>query len=556
MTKGETEISPSQQLANTQRLLVKLIALLVFTNGLLAIFRPLSERLPERIESLLAVANYEYFARSLDIFLGITLIYFSYQLLQRKLVAWWIAFISSILIALAHITTAHSLQSALLPLGSALILIVAKDHFKSRSEPSELRQGMIALVGSITVAIGYGTLGFWLMRRRDFGFDFSFGQALIRTMRAYLLIGNSDLHPHSRHARWFIDSLNLLGASSLLYGVYSLFRPLEYRFRVLPEERLKADRLIKQFSQTSEDFFKVWPLDKSYFFASDQKAVVAYGVKGGMALAVGDPVGEIGSIRLLLPEFEEYCIRNGWSPAFIYVSERLLNIYQNYGFSTIKVGEDALVNLTYFSEETANNKHFRHINNRFTKEGLSVERHLPPHSKQLLQQMSATSKDWLRLPEKKEWRFLAGSYSNGYMGMGPVYTASNQAGKVQAFANQIPSFAPGQATIDLMRHRRNATSGIMDFLLRGIMLELGQAGYREFNLGLAPLSGLDVSGKPEEKLLNLIYQSNQSFISFQGLRQFKSKFEPEWQPKYVAYLGGPARLPWIAYALNKIMTVD
>jgi lysylphosphatidylglycerol synthetase-like protein (DUF2156 family) len=41
----------------------------------------------------------------------------------------------------------------------------------------------------------------------------------------------------------------------------------------------------------------------------------------------------------------------------------------------------------------------------------------------------------------------------------------------------------------------------------------------------------------EERLFNLNYKVNPSYVSFQGLRNFKSKFDPEWRSKYVAYKG-------------------
>ena len=87
-----------------------------------------------------------------------------------------------------------------------------------------------------------------------------------------------------------------------------------------------------------------------------------------------------------------------------------------------------------------------------------------------------------------------------------------------------------------------------------LLLELEEQGHRTFNLGLAPLSGLNpADGRPEERLLNLLYHSNQSLVSLKGLRQFKAKFEPDWQSRYAAYRGPAPRLARISLALARAM---
>ncbi|HML43158.1 MAG TPA: phosphatidylglycerol lysyltransferase domain-containing protein, partial [Hyphomicrobium zavarzinii] len=65
-------------------------------------------------------------------------------------------------------------------------------------------------------------------------------------------------------------------------------------------------------------------------------------------------------------------------------------------------------------------------------------------------------------------------------------------------------------------------------------------GYHWFNLGMAPLSGL-----PRHRLAPLwsrmatwISRHGDRFYKFEGLRSFKSKFRPEWRPKYLAYPSG------------------
>ena len=127
----------------------------------------------------------------------------------------------------------------------------------------------------MALALTYGMAGFYLMSRHGFRMSMSPLDALTRTLSAFLLLGNPDLIPHTLRARWFLDSLNVLGVTSLAYGLYSLFRPLDYLYRTLPHERQTVQDLVAAYGRTSEDFFKVWPHDKSYFFSDDHRAVIA-----------------------------------------------------------------------------------------------------------------------------------------------------------------------------------------------------------------------------------------------------------------------------------------
>ena len=94
-----------------------------------------------------------------------------------------------------------------------------------------------------------------------------------------------------------------------------------------------------------------------------------------------------------------------------------------------------------------------------------------------------------------------------------------------------------------MRYDPELTSGgVMDFLFTEL-LAWGQAqGYRSFNLGMAPMSGF--ANHPLApfwgKLGKVLYLRGNRFYNFQGLRRYKEKFNPEWQPRYLLCPSGMA----------------
>jgi phosphatidylglycerol lysyltransferase len=66
-----------------------------------------------------------------------------------------------------------------------------------------------------------------------------------------------------------------------------------------------------------------------------------------------------------------------------------------------------------------------------------------------------------------------------------------------------------------------------------------EQGYEWFNLGMAPLSGLEPTALApiRVKVASYLYRFGQPFYNFQGLRAYKDKFHPVWEPRYLAYPG-------------------
>ena len=80
----------------------------------------------------------------------------------------------------------------------------------------------------------------------------------------------------------------------------------------------------------------------------------------------------------------------------------------------------------------------------------------------------------------------------------------------------------------------------MDYLFAQIMLWGKAQGYGRFDLGMAPLSGLqDRQLAPLwTRLGALLFTQGERLYNFEGLRRYKEKFRPVWGPKYLAAKGG------------------
>ncbi|MFI5240640.1 MAG: bifunctional lysylphosphatidylglycerol flippase/synthetase MprF [Candidatus Saccharimonadia bacterium] len=539
-----------------QQWLVRAIALMTAALGLVAFIQPLSERLHGRIGLFFSPFDFDEVNRTAAVFIGFVLIYFSTKLLQRKIVAWWTVLIASCLVLLVNLVITRSAVAIFPPVLVVASLVATKTQFRVKSEGDSILNGVRLLILSILIALAYGIAGFWLLERRDFGQIFGLKEAVVHTIKEYLLIGNPDLVARTRQARWFLQSLDLLGAISVGFGIYSLFRPLAYRFATLPSEREEVERILNVYGDSPEDFFKLWPEDKSYYFSPNQSAFLAYRVASGVAVILNDPVGPKSEIKSLLDQFLDFCSANGWVCAFVDVAATALKELRHYSFRDLKIGEDAIVDVAHFELEVQHNKHFRNIKNRFEKESYKFEYIEPPYDRSLLSSLQQISDEWLKLPGREERGFALGFFNRKYISECPLFIVKSNSDKLIAFANAIPSYHSPIKTIDLMRHRADAPSNTMDFLFMKILEHSHSSNVEKFSLGLAPLSGIEAGeGRtPEEKLLGYLYRSGGRIFSFAGLRQFKNKFEPEWHEKFLLYNGGPQTLAQIALALSQVIT--
>jgi phosphatidylglycerol lysyltransferase len=96
--------------------------------------------------------------------------------------------------------------------------------------------------------------------------------------------------------------------------------------------------------------------------------------------------------------------------------------------------------------------------------------------------------------------------------------------------------------VDLMRYSSDAPSGVMEYLFIELMLWGRANGFERMGLGMAPLSGLESRALAPRwhRFGGMLYRHGEHFYNFQGLRRYKEKFDPIWEPRYLATPAGLA----------------
>jgi phosphatidylglycerol lysyltransferase len=234
-------------------------------------------------------------------------------------------------------------------------------------------------------------------------------------------------------------------------------------------------------------------------------------------------------------------------PVFYQIEQENLPMYLQFGMKFLKLGEEAKVDLRAFCLEGGTHKALRYSHNKLDKEGYTFEIIPPQNVDAIMPVLQEISECWLEQKHTREKRFSLGWFNPEYIRRNPAAIVRSKQ-EIVAFANVLQGAEKYELSVDLMRHLPRQTDGgqasiqggIMDYLFVEMMLWGKKEGYEWFNLGMAPLSGLQdsVLAPLWERTGAFVFEHGEHFYNFQGLRQYKEKFVPVWEPKYLATRGG------------------
>jgi phosphatidylglycerol lysyltransferase len=501
---------------------------------------------------------------------GLGFVYLGNLLRRRKYNAWLAAMVLfgvSLILEFVHMLSRpdhddpHWLLRFLLPVLIVSLLWLSRSAFRVQSDLRSFTKAVQFSVVVLLIALVYGVVGFILLDKHDFHQEIAAQTAVHMTIDQFGLTTDHAV-AHTRRARLFLDSLSVISIAAVAYAAVAFFDPIRVRLSSQSGQREHVERLLKRYPSDIDDFFKLWPHDKSYYFDKSGEAGLAFHVSAGVALVVGNPFGDPKRYKELLANFTELCFVNDWLPAFVHVSDRHSKLYSREGFQLQKIGAEAVVDLSSWpaTQSGKKGKHFREIRNRFTRLGYRVEIVKPPFSAGILGRLGEISEQWLEKPGREERGLMLGYHDDAYLQQGALALIYDEAEQIQGFLNLVPTYTPGAANYDLLRCSEHAPGNSNDFLLMEVFDALAKGGVKIFNLGLSPLAGLHDGHRSEDNALignalRFVYSNGDRLYSFSGLHRFKDKYRPDWQDRYIAYPGGVRNFTRILAALSRAMKI-
>lgn len=382
---------------------------------------------------------------------------------------------------------------------------------------------------------------------------------------------------HADAARFLRASVTS-AAGLALFGLARLLRhaPAEPALPS-PDELARAERIALRAHDTGAYLALLG--DKPLLFAesvadsssADARCIdgfVQYAVAGRSWVALGDPVvvaadpvasAEAQRVRAELAwRFRESADRHGGWPVFYEVGAGSLPLYIDLGLTFLKLGERARVELGAFSLEGGRRRGLRRTVKDVERAGARFEVVPAVRVPALLPRLRTVSDDWLASKRVREKGFSLGFFDEHYLRRFPVAVVTaprDGAEDIVAFASLWPGGDREELSADLMRFATDAPRGVMEYLFVQLMLWGKGEGYRWFDLGMAPLAGLEARQLAPlwAKAGAWLYRHGEHFYNYQGLRLFKAKFDPVWEPQYLASPGGLA-LPRILASVASLIS--
>ena len=275
--------------------------------------------------------------------------------------------------------------------------------------------------------------------------------------------------------------------------------------------------------------------DKRFLFSPSGESFLMFGVRGRSWIALGPPVGKREERMDLLWRFRELADAHAARPAIYGIGPDILPEVVELGFAIQKTGESAAVPLESFSLKGRKREVLRRNWRKAGEVGAIFEVVTADQVVALLPELEAISDNWLSHHAGGDKAFSMGGFVEGYVSEFPCALVRVE-GKIVAFATIWTTPDLSAFSMDLMRYSEDAPKNVMDYLFVELLHWGATQDYVAFEFGVAPLAGLE--DRPLAPIMSrvgrLLFERGEEIYNFRGVRRYKDKYDPIWQPRYVA----------------------
>jgi phosphatidylglycerol lysyltransferase len=446
-------------------------------------------------------------------------------------------------------------EAMLLPVVTLVVLLITRRRFDQTADRRAVRKLTATLVAALGASCGaFLLLGFLL--RDHFSPRPEFG-VLAQDLPVRFVAGrpfSTRFLPADLAGRLLYVWIFLLFWSVVLASVTTFFlHSCAYR----DADAANRARAILTRGGSTLSYMSTWP-GNQYWISKDGRAAIAYRAIAGVAVTVGGPYGDPAALDSAIKEFARFCEYRGLQPCLYGVTAQARAITQRLGWKSVQIAEDTLLPLERLQFTGKKWQDVRTALNKAAREGITAEWWSYPEAPlELAGQIRQISEKWLADKGLPEMGFTLGGLDElndpdirCLIAVGPDRT-------VHGITSWMPVYASGRPvgwTLDFMRRNTEPGTfrGVMEFLIATAALTFREEGARFVSLSGAPLARLDRGEQPGalQRLLDMIANTMEPVYGFQSLLHFKAKFQPAYQPLYLAY-PDPAALGSIATAIGR-----
>lgn len=536
--------------------------------------------------------EYLFHSAPLEAMLSVMVLITCYYLTKGKKLAWNVSIGTlSLSIFLHMLHRNRGIDPVLLFSVSIIVaLVMYRNRFRISGRltmPSQRRDRETAnIITVFAFILSISAVAFYI-HRNDFGPVPGMTDSLWLSILSSVMADTTRIyHPLSNRAVMLIELVTAAYIVLYSYATSFVFTWLFGKNRLSRNKAASQAVLIRQiidvYGRHSINCFATSP-EKQIFVSSDTSTLISCRIVSGIALALGDPIGPIDRKRQAIKEFRSFCQEADLIPAFYHGHQSTLPVYRALQMKEIKIGEEAIIDPLNFELTGPPKKNLRNSIAAATRGGINVKIFQPSdiiNNAHLCSQLDDISADWQTAKGKKNIGFSCTkihrimdllieadreeSASSGNPVRVPLFVAVAYHDGNLPCAFAVVRIYPNNcgATLDALRRAKNSPNGAIELLIYSIIMALKAIPtIREFSLGLAPLADSlnDVAilnGQPLgwksiiEKIGFSIGNATTALYNYNQLFKFKSKFNPQWQPRYLV-IPSMSSLPKVLYSITK-----
>lgn len=357
-----------------------------------------------------------------------------------------------------------------------------------------------------------------------------------------------QIQPTTAAATAYLDSLRIVGALmwiSLVAALVGSTRPS--RAALLRTAEVLAH--MNKYGRHSS--IPLASLPGNDLVQLDNNTVVGGRLGIGTFIAVGGPVSADGDEHRAMSAFISECERWGVIPAVLDAAPRTAQAAEEAGLTTLRIGEEAFIDLADFSLAGKRRSNVRHSATRAQRDGLEIVHYAPDRrTASIDDDLRRISEAWLAHKHGPELGFTLGHLDLDRLGEQEMFVSLDRAGSAVAFVTWMPFDAARGAVLDLMRRDDAAPPGVMEFLISESLRALDNLGYVTGSLGAVPLASTGERDGALQRSMAWMYDHGGAVYEAKSLFAFKRKFDPRWEPIYLAYPSA-ADLPRVLAAIGR-----
>jgi len=323
---------------------------------------------------------------------------------------------------------------------------------------------------------------------------------------------------------------------------------LHFASRAAMGERLFSK--LEDFAFTygsSYDSYMVIEIGYQYFWSTGEKGVVAFSRRGQTLFVIGGLLAAAADKDQLLHELVAFAQRNKLTLAVFNIGDDDLPRFGQLGWQINKFGEDAMVTLPTISWQGHHYSWVRRQESYIQRQGVTFgearrldmgpdawsalmaelgEVNTASIAKQPQRQRKLTFEGWFDPTELQRKRLFIARGSQGF-------------GRLEGFLLCNPCLNGREWAIEMYRQRPGAPRGVVPFMIVKALRMFQAEGLARVSLCLVPAIHTESAMPNDSRLVRLLLVAWSRYGSFlfnvRGLYHFKSRFRPQFQPRYVAF---------------------